>query len=187
MDQGTTIEGYVYDNDGNPEPGLVLILKRKDLPYQSVLNMSQFGTIITDSNGFFSVSGVSGDQCIISRKDEIEGLGLIWRSVDFHGNDIVQLEFGGNPLLSGTLIIDGKPLANQRIVISPAQPELYREFYSATKTDSKGNFVFRSLIPGKYWISYKLDQNWLILTEVDVQKENEDTDIGVITYETRKE
>ncbi len=186
MDHGTTIEGYVYDNYGIPQPELVLLLKRKDLPYQSVLNMVQFGTTITDSNGFFSVHGVSGDQCIISRRDGIEGLGLIWRSVDLHDKDIVNIQFGGKPFLSGTLIVDGRALVNQRIVLSSIESEQSYEFYSATVTDLKGNFRFRGLIPGKYLISYELDKTWVVLAQVNVQKENEDTDIGVITYETRK-
>ena len=181
--KGATVEGYVYDSQGKPEAGVSL--KLGNTPgYEGYGNSkaNQFAPVVTDSNGYYSVAGLSEGIYYITRQDIDKTMGVVKRSVIPLNGDTVRLDFGGKPVITGTIIFDGQPFANQKVTLSAADsPESYA-FTCYCLTDNNGRFRFAGAPTGKYSVYYRrpptTEYRSTKLTTFSV--EGKDIDLGVI-------
>jgi len=178
--KGAIVEGYVYDSQGRPEAGVSL--KFRNSPGDSDSKTGQLAIVVTDSNGYYRVAGLPEEICYITRQDISKALGVVKRTIIPSNGDTVRLDFGGKPVITGTIILDGQPLANQKVILSAGDsPESYA-FTCYCLTDNKGGFKFAGPPVGRYGISYRRPQT----TEYNIMKlttfsvEGKDIDLGII-------
>ncbi len=180
--QGGTVEGYVYNDKGVP-------LANEALRFQDSSGYSgsgdeeagRVGAAVTDSNGFYRVSHLPEKLCYVKRMDEWKGLGVVARAVVPRSGEVVRLDFGGSPVVSGSIIIDGVPLAATRVLLGPADSPHFGTFKCYAVTDEHGAFVFAGAAPGAHGIYYEQPQKqgeWFKIATITVR--NADIDLGVI-------
>ncbi|HUV65990.1 MAG TPA: sigma-70 family RNA polymerase sigma factor, partial [Sedimentisphaerales bacterium] len=116
LSKGAVVEGYVYDGDGKPDAGVTLYFQDAGAYGGSDgREESRLGTAITDSNGFYHVPRLPEKMCYVMRKDGWQHLGVVRRTVMPKNGQTVELDFGGSPVLTGAMVIDGLPLADTRV------------------------------------------------------------------------
>ena len=138
-------------------------------------------TAITDSNGFYRVWHLPEKLCYVKRMDEWKGLGVVARAVVPRNGEVIRLDFGGSPIVSGSIVIDGTPLAATRILLGPADSPHFGMFKCYAVTDEHGGFAFAGAAPGTHGIYCERPQkqnDWLKIVNVTVR--NADIDLGVI-------
>jgi protocatechuate 3,4-dioxygenase beta subunit len=174
--KGATVEGYVYDSQGEPEADVSL--KFNNAPGYNP-RAGQIASVVTDSNGYYRIAGLQEEICYITRQDADKALGVVKRMIIPHNGDTVRLDFGGKPIIIGTVILDGKPFENQKITLS-ADDSL--AFTSYCLTDNKGGFKFTGAPVGKYGIYYRrpLINEYNITKLATVSVEGRDIDLGII-------
>jgi len=169
LSKGATVEGYVYNANGEPEAGVVLNLENS-ISYSSkdAERAGQFGTAVTDSNGFYSISCLPEMRCYVTRKNSSKSLGVVRRCEVLKNNIVTRLDFGGTQLLTGTVVINGLPLAQKRILLTDVRTPHFGTFRCYAQTDAQGQFVFRGVIPGIHAIYYEIDEmrsDWVKIME----------------------
>lgn len=180
--QGGTVEGYVYNDKGVP-------LANEALRFQDSSGYSgsgdeeagRLGAAVTDSNGFYRVSHLPEKPCYVKRMDEWKGLGVVARAVVPRNGEVVRLDFGGTPVVSGSIVIDGVPLAATRVLLGPADSPHFGMFKCYAVTDEHGAFAFAGAAPGTHGIYYEQPQKqnqWLKIATITVK--SADIDLGVI-------
>jgi protocatechuate 3,4-dioxygenase beta subunit len=179
LSKGATVEGYVYDSQGKPEAGVPLNISNT---LYGVPRASQLAPAVTDSNGYYRVAGLSEETCYIARQDADKALGVITRTVIPRNSDTVRLDFGGKPVVTGTAILNGKPLANQKLILSAADSPGSRAFTCYCLTDNKGGFKLAGPPAGKYGVYYRRPpENEFKMTKLTTfSVEGRDIDLGVI-------
>ncbi len=101
--------------------------------------------ITTDSEGGFRLPETFKNNGIVIVHDE--GFRYI-PSQDLQSNGVIHLEPFAR--IAGTLFIDGKPAANQTVVIYPVprnSPEISVDYSHHTQTDANGHYVFEKVPP----------------------------------------
>ena len=180
--QGGTVEGYVYNDKGVP-------VANEALRFQDSSGHSgsgdeeagRLGAAVTDSNGFYRVSHLPEKLCYVTRMNEWKTLGVVARAVVPRNGEVVRLDFGGSPIVSGSIVIDGTPLAATRVLLGPADSPHFGMFKCYAITDEHGAFAFAGAAPGTHGIYYERPQkqnDWLKIVNVTVR--NTDIDLGVI-------
>ncbi len=90
--KGATVEGYVYDTDGEPEAGVALYVQDADNYGGSADEREgRLGTAITDSNGFYRVSGLPEKICSVRREKEWQSLGVVRRALMPKSGEVHEL------------------------------------------------------------------------------------------------
>jgi len=180
--KGGTVEGYVYNDKGVP-------LANEALRFQDSRGYSgsgdeeagRLGAAVTDSNGFYRVAHLPEKLCYVKRMDEWKTLGVVARAVVPRNGEVIRLDFGGAPIVSGSIVIDGVPLAATRVLLGPADSPHFGMFKCYAVTDEHGAFAFAGAAPGTHGIYYEQPQkqdDWLKIANVTVR--NADIDLGVI-------
>ena len=182
LSKNATIEGYVYDSAGQPQAGTTIVFQdspfRKGLPGEK----EPLATATTDTNGYYRVDGLPEQACYVNRSREPGSIGVARRAIVPSAGKITRLDFGGKPIVTGRVIMDGKPLANYLLALSmPKQQPNSVVFLNYTKTGPSGEFTFGGVPKGK-WSIWCWDpvERYRILTFATIETSGEDIDIGVI-------
>jgi hypothetical protein len=96
----------------------------------------------------------------------------------------MHVDFGGTNMVSGQIIIEGTPVANQQVIISSPYSHYSGSLKAVVKTDSEGRFVFLGIAPGHYGIFYEMNRkrsNWFRLAEFEMA--SVDHDLGILPKE----
>lgn len=179
---GGCIEGFVWDEQGQPLPNQVLIVQ--DEGGYSGTSEEEAGRLAmgtTDANGFYRISHLPCRLCFVNRPDPSKILGVSRRTVIPRQDSTVRLDFGGPVYVRGTLMGRGKPLASRRIVLGAPNRSPSAAFKCFTMTDSSGNFCFSGIAPGRYRLYVKAptsSKGWEEVTVVTVS--DHDVDLGLL-------
>jgi hypothetical protein len=170
LSQGSSVEGYVLDAQGKPEPSVVLL-------FQDASGYSgggdevagRFATAVTDANGFYHVSGLPEQMCHIRRRSSWSGLGVVRRCVVPQNGITSRVDFGGVPIVDGQLVIEGRSVSNVRVVLGDVSSPHFGTYQCYAVTNSDGLFRFVGVPVGRYAIYYKVPD-----------KKNEWTKVAII-------
>jgi protocatechuate 3,4-dioxygenase beta subunit len=185
---GGTVEGCVYDEKNMPRAGEVLYFQDTD-GYGGLDSEAagQLGSAVTDANGFYRITHLPRQLCYVRRADEWRTLGVVRRTVVPRNGEVVRLDFGGTPVVSGVMMVGGAPLAGGRVLLgSPDSPYL-KTFQCRAKTGPQGTFVFPGVAPGNYAVYYECpekENEWLQGKEITVG--TADLSVGVIAAEASR-
>ena len=157
LTSGGSIEGYVLDTDGNPEPTVTLYFQ-DDSGYggSGDAEAGRFATAITDANGFYHVDNLPEKMCYIRRSDSYSSLGVVRRTILPQEGRTLRLDFGGVPLLDGQLIVNEQPLANVKVMLADPTSRHSGPFQCYARTDAQGSFRFVGVQAGRYAIYYEM-------------------------------
>lgn len=180
---GGTVEGYVYDLQGKPQPGHGLYLQSAVGSIGSDDEPPvRLGEALTDANGYYRIDHVVQQLCHVRRKDEGESLGVVRRAVLPRDGRIVRVDLGGVPVIRGRVVVDGFPVAGARLLIEPARSQHTGAFRGYAVTDEQGNFTFGGAPPGTYSIHSQRPNEqprWLPLGTITAG--NADVDAGTLS------
>jgi len=183
LSRGGTVEGYVYDVNGRPQPNVTLHFQnRTGSTYSYIAKGVRFATVVTNPDGFYRVAGLPERLCTVVRGQQWLSLGVVGRTVAPVNGKTLKLDLGGAPTVSGQLIIEGMPLGNTKLRLfdSLVQPP-GRLFHSNAMTDTAGRFRFMGAPPGQYTIYYEHPERrheWATIETIEVGRS--DLDLGVI-------
>jgi len=183
LSKGATVEGYVYDADGKGEEEVMLFFQDSDGyggGYEEE-DDGRYGIATTDSRGFYSVSRLPEKLCYVQRKDHWNALGVVKRAIIPKSDRITRLNLGGEPVLTGTAIIEGVSLSDVKVQLGCVESPNFGHYVCNSRTDFDGNFIFRGVIEGNYAIYYENPakrSDWIKLSNVEIH--TEDIDVGVI-------
>jgi len=188
LTKGGTVEGYVYDRQGKAQGNVVLYFQ-DDSGYggSGDEEAGRLAIAITDPNGFYHVSGLPEKICYVRRQNSGKNLGVVRRAILPENSRVFRLDFGGGPVVSGQLIVDGAPLVNRKLLLgSPLNPR-FGYFKCYDWTDADGGFNFSGVPVGKFAIYYEQAdkrREWIKFGIVDVK--GEDIDLGAVPDQMAK-
>jgi len=182
LSAGGTIEGYVYDLQGNPQAGQALYVQDA-ASYAGVGDeeAGRKGQAVTDANGFYRIERLPSELCYLERADKGQSLGVVCRMVVPRDGQVARVDLGGVPLVRGRIVLDGIPLAGARLLIGPVHTPDSGAFTCYATTDEQGGFAFGGATPGVYSIYRQQSADrtqWLAVGTVAVA--DGDVDIGVL-------
>jgi len=184
LPKGGIIEGTVYDQNGEPQGGVV-IRAQNEVGYSTTSDdPSILATVISEPNGFYQIAGLPEEICYLIRKDEWNTFGIVRRTVAPQYGKTMHVDFGGTNMVSGQIIFEGIPVANQKVIISSPYSYYSGSLKAVVKTDSEGRFVFLGIVPGHYGIFYEMNRqrsDWFRLAEFEMESVNHD--LGIIPKE----
>lgn len=185
LPKGAVIEGFVYDYQGKPQ-GKVVIRAQNEMGHSITSDdPSILTTTISEPNGFYRFTGLPQEVCFLMRQDEGEVMGVVRRTVVPAYGQMLRIDFGGTNSLSGQIVLQDKPLANQQIVLSDPHSSYSGFIKACAMTDDEGRFIFRGIEPGSYGIYYKMNMersDWFRLAEFDMVEG--DCNLGTIPKES---
>jgi protocatechuate 3,4-dioxygenase beta subunit len=181
LSKGGSAEGYVYNNEGIAQANVTLYF-RNDIGFTTPgETRNLLARTITDSNGFYSVKGLPRQMCYVHKAEPWNSLGVVCRALLPVKGKTSQLDFGGEPTITGQLIIDGQPQSNTKVLLGDQENPHLGLFICYSNTNSQGIFSFSGVIPGRYSIYHESKQrrgNWIKAARIETGTEN--TDIGII-------
>ncbi|MHC4243216.1 MAG: sigma-70 family RNA polymerase sigma factor [Planctomycetota bacterium] len=184
LPKGGIIEGVVYDQNGEPEGGVVIYAQNEMGHSIKADDPSILATVVSEPNGFYRTKGLPEGICYLIRKDEWNTFGVVRRTIVPQYGKTMHVDFGGTNMVSGQIIIEGTPLANQKVIISSPYSYYSGSLKAVVKTDSEGRFVFLGIAPGHYGIFYEMNRqrsDWFRLAEFEMGLANHD--FGIIPKE----
>lgn len=195
LTQGGTVQGLVTDENGKPQPNVTLFFQdRYGYNGDTARKAGLLATVITDEEGRYSVSHLPSQICYVVRKDEWSSLGVVRQAVLPQNGKTSTLNLGGAPELTGRLKVNGKPLANTRILLAGENPN-FGIFRAYTNTDSEGGFRFFGAGPGQRTLYYevpKVNNRWVPVKTFELLADNQnlgtlETQVGQLTVNCRPE
>ncbi|MHC4653728.1 MAG: sigma-70 family RNA polymerase sigma factor [Planctomycetota bacterium] len=180
LENGGTLEGFVYDNQGKPQPNITLHAKNH---YMFSSSKVQYATATTDPNGFYRMKHLPGELIYITQGNTYQKTGVVSQGIVPSNNESTQLDFGGGPVVKGRIVLNGKPLAQTKLNLALGDPIASGLYRCQAYTDENGQFMLRAGIPATYTLSYdkrtkvSTSQNFKLL---DVVVDQKDIDLGVI-------
>ncbi len=188
LTQGGTVEGFVYDSQGRPQVGVGLCCQDESGYRDSQAQAAgQLGTAVTDANGFYRLAHLPEQLCYVKRMDGYQSLGVVSRTVMPRNGQVVRLDFGGTSFVTGTVIMDGIPVAARKLRMAPADTERAEAFTCYALTDERGRFTLGGVPPGPCGIYYDPSGSraqWVRIAIVNVT--NAGVDLGVLPRSTSK-
>lgn len=195
LTQGGTVQGLVTDENGKPQPDVTLFFQdRFGYNGDTSRKAGLLATVITDEEGRYSVSHLPSQICYVNRKDEWNSLGVVRQAVLPQNGKTSTLNLGGSPELRGRLKVNGKPLANTRILLAGENP-YFGVFRAYTHTDSEGMFQFFGAGPGQRTLYYevpKVNNEWVPVKSFDLTSHDQnlgtlDAQVGQLTVNCQPE
>jgi hypothetical protein len=150
MPAGGAVEGYVYNPQGKAQPNITLYFQ--DIYRRSDEKTGRFATVTTDINGYYRVGGLPEQLLNVKRQKAWDSMGVVCRVLVPASGKVLRIDFGGRPIVSGRIIINGVPLANRRIVLAPTESPNSDFFRCYAMTGPDGEFVFGGVPNGKWQI-----------------------------------
>ncbi len=179
---GGTVEGVVYDELGIPMNNQVLYVQDEDGYSGTTAEMiGRLATVVTDPNGFYRVEHLPEQICYINRAEPWKIMGVTRRTAMPQEGKTLTLDFGGTPIVSGEIWVQGTPLAQRRIQLRTAGSSISATFQCFATTDNQGQFSFRGVAPGQCTIYYEAPETkdrWQKVNTFDMANTN--LDLGVI-------
>lgn len=183
LSSNSVVEGVAYDAEGMPEPGVALIVydgerMRQEGDRDASLRLA---TVVTDAQGFYRVEGLPEALCYVERSKIDSSFGVARRGIVPAKGQAYRLDLGQGSQVLGMLVVDGQPLANQRILLADPEHPSTGTFQCYAQTDSVGSFAFRGVPVGRYAVYYPQGApltRWIKVETVQVNQE--DVDLGVI-------
>ncbi len=153
LDKGGIVEGYVYDNDGNPRGGFPLIAEKA--PYDN--SWDNMGTIktTTDISGYYKFENLPEEFLYIKHPASCETNGHTKNGILPLPNQVLQLDLGGKNFLTGRIFINGNPLNNTEIAVISGTYYFGSYFLNISHSLSDGSFQFSGITSGKKKLVYK--------------------------------
>jgi uncharacterized GH25 family protein len=185
LGKGGIVEGILYDNQGKPQPVVTLFAQNH---YGFSTSEHQHGSAVTDPNGFFRFENLPSEMCYIVRPRSYQHTGVVSRAVIPDNNKIIQLDFGGGPVLQGQLVIDGKPLKNTRVILNQGESVASGLYRCHADTDENGHFEISAGLPGSYTLVYNQKSGTFSANSIkvlDVAVGTKDMDLGVLPSQRR--
>jgi hypothetical protein len=174
LEKGGTVEGYVFDAQGQPQPNVTLFFQN-DSGYRGITEekAGRLAMVTTDAGGYYRVGGLPDELCYVKRHTGLRGInfGVICRTIVPANGKISRLDFGGKPNVKGQIIIDGVPIANRRIILSAIDGQHSSTFRYYAMTEPDGRFTFGGIPKGRWKIFYEDTEqrnNWIIIAEFDL-------------------
>ncbi|MHC4745324.1 MAG: MSCRAMM family protein, partial [Planctomycetota bacterium] len=182
LSKGGTVEGYVYDYEGKAQANVTLFFQ-DDTGYGGGGDeeAGRFATAITDANGFYHVDSLPEQMCHVRRSDSGRSLGVVCRSILPQNGVTARLDFGGEPVLFGRMVVDSAPLANARVALGDKDLPYWGIHKCYARTDSEGRFGFPGTPVGRYGIYYEQPDKrgeWVKVAVVETG--TGDTDLGTV-------
>lgn len=178
LNKGATVEGYVFGNQGRPQPNVTLYFQ--DV-YSSSEKSGRQAEVVTDKNGYYQAGGLPEKLLIVKRQRAGESMGVVSRVLVPAKGKVSRIDLGGQPNVTGRLIIDGKQIANRRVTLSSIGGASSDFFRCYAMTENDGAFAFGG-IPGGKWTVYYDDtgkrNNQVKVAEFELTGQN--VDLGVI-------
>ena len=158
LKKGHCIYGKVYDNDGSPIPGIMVVTYENGFPIHR--------PVLTGSDGSYRTCQLHSGHIVVAAK-AVVGNENWWevedalnftrerKSVEITDND-VELDFWSQPDLASLngIVYDetGQPVPGAFVFVYPVDRTLPfgRPLLSATRCDSFGVFELIRLVPGEY-------------------------------------
>jgi hypothetical protein len=179
MPGGGIAQGYVYDTEGRPKSNVTLYFQ--DIYSMSDEKTGRLATVTTDANGYYRTGGLPEQPLTVRRQKEGDNMGVVSRTLVPINGKVSRIDFGGRPIVTGCIIINGVQLANRRIVLSTIESPSSDIFRCFVMTGPDGSFAFGGIPDGK-WSVYSEDigkrGEWIKITKVDVAGQN--VDLGTI-------
>jgi protocatechuate 3,4-dioxygenase beta subunit len=181
LHKGGTVEGYVYDSAGQPQPDVTLFFQNTSYFSPMEDKSGRIATVTTDASGYYRAEGLSEQICYVQKQGERNAVGVARRAFVPAGGTVTRLDFGGQPVVKGQVVFDGKPLANYNLDLTTTQSSYSAVFQCFAKTSPNGEFAFGGVPKGK-WSIYcpnpegKKNQFKIATIETD----GHDIDTGVI-------
>jgi hypothetical protein len=179
--KGGTVEGYVYNSAGQPQPDIMLIFQNTSYFNPLEEKLGRIATATTDASGYYRVEGLSEQLCYIQKQGERNAMGVVCRAFVPASGKVTRLDFGGQPVVKGQVVFDGKPLANYPLDLTTTQRPYSAVFQCYAKTGPNGEFLFGGVPKGK-WSIYCADpgSNQRNLKIATIDADGHDIDTGVI-------
>ena len=184
LPKGGVIEGVVYNQNGEPQGGVTIYAQNEIGHITTSDDPSILATAISDPNGFYRITGLPEEICYLIRQDEWDTFGVVVRTVAPQYGKTMRVDFGGTNMVTGQVILEGMPLANQKVIISSPNSYYWGFLKAIVKTDSEGQFVFWGIVPGHYGVFYEMNRKrseWFRLTGFEMVSEYHD--LGIIPKE----
>lgn len=91
LENGGTVEGFVYDEQGKAAGGVTLYAKNHYMYSSSDI---LYGTAMTDPNGFYSMKNLPEELCYITQVNGYRKTGVVSRGIVPANNKTMRLDFG---------------------------------------------------------------------------------------------
>ncbi|MHC4221818.1 MAG: carboxypeptidase regulatory-like domain-containing protein, partial [Planctomycetota bacterium] len=178
LNTGGAIEGYLYDENGKPQPNVALLV------YEGFIVSAfdkAFTATVTDANGYYYIDVLPEEICQIKRNNEWSALGVTKIPIVPLLGKTLRIDIGKGTNIIGQLIVDSQPLPNTRIMVSGNYGYHSGIFRYNGLTDSQGNFKLRGIIQGSFSLYYPnpVKQNhWVKFASFEV--DSRDIDLGIV-------
>ncbi len=160
LQTGGTVEGYVYDAQGQPEANVTLFFSNGAVDRGEDEKAGQLATAVTDESGFYRIKGLPAALCLVERQNADRTLGVSRRAVYPQEDKTVTLNLGGAPTIHGQIILNGQPLSNQRVLLCEASEPKSGVFQCYDITAGDGSFSFGGVPVGTYAVYYQVPNEW---------------------------
>lgn len=181
---GARIKGIVFDDKGLPRREVPLVATPGDTVQLGSTKPSEY-LAVTDKNGEYVIDHLpTGYVCLRLRSENLRR-GVVRRSILVENKGNYPFNLGGNNRLSGRLIMNGHPYAQQKLVLTDNSP-LFGRMCTIVHTDEEGDFEVWGVPPGRWMLSHRLagkEFNWGRLREVEIPAVG-DVDLGEINHAT---
>ncbi len=184
---GGTVQGHVFDVNGEPEANVTLYFQDKSgYGGSRDREAGRFATAVTNKDGYYEVHHLPEQLCYVHRANEWEGLGVVRHAIMPKNGKTSQLNFGGESRINGRLTVNGKPLTKARILLSGDSPS-FGTFKSYAMTGEDGTFTFLGTPPGQRTLYYAIPGRRNDWSEVKTFGVTEaDTDLGTVDCSTAR-
>ena len=182
LDSGCSVEGYVYDNNGNPRTNSSLYIQDifDKLANKDTSNLRA----VTDENGYYKFDNLPEKFCFIKhskpgRTEETTVIGVLPCN-----SKMTRVDLGGKTLLTGRLLLNGSPLSGTSIAIATRSSFSYSTFLNNSKIQDDGTFTFSGIPSGVKKFFYKPDEQtnkWRQIVEFDTKDAS--LDLGDISVD----
>jgi hypothetical protein len=181
LSKGATVEGYVYDSAGLPQAGTALIFQNSPYYNWSEEKSGQIATATTDENGYYRAEGLPEKICFVSLPKERNATGVTCRAFVPAKGKVSRYDFGGQPVVKGRVVFDGKPLTDYSMDLTTTERTNSAVFQCFAKSGPNGEFTFGGVPKGK-WSIYCVDpeNKSKMLKIANIDTDGRDTDTGVI-------
>lgn len=181
LQTGGSVQGYVYDAQGRVRPNVTLIFQdHSGYPSLDSERAGRVGIAVTDSNGLYRVGSLPQKLIYVRRGDYTQNLGVVRRAFVPEKGKTKELNFGGEPIISGQAVLGAQPLARAKLLLAEPRNAALGKFKCYAVTDFEGRFYFGGAPPGQYGVYYDPpgERYPLKLAVIDIGREDED--VGII-------